>query len=164
MSFFFSTGDFPVRSHALYCGIRFATSEVLGMYPKFACCTKARQPLGLGGNVPATMTGAEDFFARMRPTITIIAALVWLFAASGAKTRRRRWSALPHPCPTVGDPRQADRGGRGLAAQAIGVDFKTVDDSCTARGAAAAREFAAAKSASVVGFLCTRRSRQRCPS
>ena len=46
--------------------------------------------------------------------------------------------------------------GAGLAAEANGVELKTVDDACTADGgAAAAREFAAAKVSVVVGFLCT---------
>ena len=46
--------------------------------------------------------------------------------------------------------------GAGLAAEANGAEIKTVDDACTADGgAAAAREFAAAKVNVVVGFLCT---------
>jgi branched-chain amino acid transport system substrate-binding protein len=46
--------------------------------------------------------------------------------------------------------------GAGLSAEANGVELRTVDDACTADGgAAAAREFAAAKVSVVVGFLCT---------
>lgn len=46
--------------------------------------------------------------------------------------------------------------GASLAAEANGVALRTVDDGCTADGgAAAAKEFTAAKVIAVVGFLCT---------
>ena len=92
----------------------------------------------------------------MRPAITITAALVWLFAASGAGAQTPLVGVaapLSGPSAILGKQIEA---GAGLAAQAIGVELKTVDDSCTADGgAAAAREFAAAKVSVVVGFLCT---------
>ena len=46
--------------------------------------------------------------------------------------------------------------GTSLAAEANGIELKTIDDACTADGgAAAARDFVAAKVGIVVGFLCT---------
>ncbi len=92
----------------------------------------------------------------MRPRVTITAALVWLFAASGASAQTPLVGVaapLSGPSAILGKQIEA---GAGQAAQAIGVDLKTVDDGCTADGgAAAAREFAAAKVSVVVGFLCT---------
>ncbi|RUV35152.1 MAG: ABC transporter substrate-binding protein [Mesorhizobium sp.] len=92
----------------------------------------------------------------MRPRTRTIAALFWLFTASaaGAQTLLVGVAApLSGPSAILGKQVEA---GTGLAAEANGIELKTVDDACTADGgAAAARDFAAAKVNVVVGFLCT---------
>lgn len=92
----------------------------------------------------------------MRPRTRTIAALFWLFTASaaGAQTLLVGVAApLSGPSAILGKQVEA---GTGLAAEANGIELKTVDDACTADGGAtAAREFAAAKVNIVVGFLCT---------
>ena len=100
-------------------------------------------------------TGTEEFFVRMRPLTAVIAALLWLLPASaGAQTLRVGVAApLSGPSAILGKQIEA---GAALAAEANGAEIRTVDDACTADGgAAAAREFAAAKVNIVVGFLCT---------
>jgi branched-chain amino acid transport system substrate-binding protein len=101
-------------------------------------------------------TGAEDFFARMLPRTTTIAVLAWLSLAgnAGAETLLIGVAApLSGPSALLGKQIEA---GADLAAKANGAEIKTVDDACTADGgAAAAREFVAAKVGVVVGFLCT---------
>ncbi|ESY13967.1 MULTISPECIES: branched-chain amino acid ABC transporter substrate-binding protein [unclassified Mesorhizobium] len=91
----------------------------------------------------------------MRPPTAVIAALLWLLPASaGAQTLLVGVAApLSGPSAILGKQIEA---GAALAAEANGAEIKTVDDACTADGgAAAAREFAAAKVDIVVGFLCT---------
>ncbi|MBZ9771116.1 branched-chain amino acid ABC transporter substrate-binding protein [Mesorhizobium sp. CO1-1-8] len=92
----------------------------------------------------------------MRPRTTTIAALFWLFMASAASAQTLLVGVsapLSGPSAILGKQIEA---GTGLAAEANGIELKTVDDACTADGgAAAAREFAAAKVNIVVGFLCT---------
>ncbi|RUX87779.1 MULTISPECIES: ABC transporter substrate-binding protein [unclassified Mesorhizobium] len=92
----------------------------------------------------------------MRPRVTTTAALVWLFMASAASAQTLLVGVaapLSGPSAILGKQIEA---GTGLAAEANGIALKTVDDACTADGgAAAAREFAAAKVSIVVGFLCT---------
>ncbi|GLS40807.1 amino acid-binding protein [Mesorhizobium tianshanense] len=82
--------------------------------------------------------------------------LAWLSLASnaGAETLLIGVAApLSGPSALLGKQIEA---GAGLAAEANGAEIKTVDDACTADGgAAAAREFDAAKVGVVVGFLCT---------
>jgi branched-chain amino acid transport system substrate-binding protein len=92
----------------------------------------------------------------MRPGTTTIALLLWLSLAGGASAQALLVGiAAPLSGPSAILGKQIETGAT-LAAQANGVDFKTVDDACTADGgAAAAREFAAAKVNMVVGFLCT---------
>lgn len=92
----------------------------------------------------------------MRPGTRTIAALVWLFVANSANAQTLLVGVaapLSGPSATLG--KQVEAGTR-LAAQANGIELKTVDDACTADGgASAARDFAAAKVSVVVGFLCT---------
>ncbi|RUX29262.1 ABC transporter substrate-binding protein [Mesorhizobium sp. M7A.F.Ca.US.011.01.1.1] len=92
----------------------------------------------------------------MRPRVTTTAALVWLFMASAASAQALLVGVaapLSGPSAILGKQIEA---GTGLAAEANGIELKTVDDACTADGGAvAAREFAAAKVNIVVGFLCT---------
>ncbi|RUY98826.1 MULTISPECIES: ABC transporter substrate-binding protein [unclassified Mesorhizobium] len=92
----------------------------------------------------------------MRPWTRTIAALFWLFLASGADARTLLVGVsapLSGPSAILGKQIEA---GTGMAAEADGIELKTVDDACTADGgAAAAREFAAVKVNIVVGFLCT---------
>ena len=92
----------------------------------------------------------------MRPRTRTIAALFWLFKASAASAQTLLVGVaapLSGPSAILGKQIEA---GTGLAAEANGIELKTVDDACTADGGAtAAREFAAAKVNIVVGFLCT---------
>ncbi|PDQ19619.1 branched-chain amino acid ABC transporter substrate-binding protein [Mesorhizobium sanjuanii] len=92
----------------------------------------------------------------MRFGTTTIALLAWLSlcGTAGAETLLVGVAApLSGPSAILGKQVEA---GAGLAAEASGAELKTVDDACTADGgAAAAREFAAAKVRVVVGFLCT---------
>ncbi|RVA28304.1 ABC transporter substrate-binding protein, partial [Mesorhizobium sp. M7A.F.Ca.US.001.01.1.1] len=92
----------------------------------------------------------------MRPWTRTIAALFWLFLASGADAQTLLVGVsapLSGPSAILGKQIEA---GTGMAAEANGIELKTVDDACTADGgAAAAREFAAVKVNIVVGFLCT---------
>jgi branched-chain amino acid transport system substrate-binding protein len=92
----------------------------------------------------------------MRPGATISAALAWLFLAGAASAQTLTIGVaapLSGPSAILGKQIEA---GAGLAALANGIELKTVDDACTADGgAAAARDFAAAKVSVVVGFLCT---------
>ncbi|WP_214471828.1 ABC transporter substrate-binding protein [Mesorhizobium sp. dw_380] len=92
----------------------------------------------------------------MRPGATISAALAWLFAAGAASAQTLTIGVaapLSGPSAILGKQIQA---GAGHAAETNGVELKTLDDACTADGgAAAARDFAAAKVNVVVGFLCT---------
>ncbi len=127
----------------------------------FACCVKADQPLGLGRKWRQQhATGAEEFFARMRPrtigTTTTIAVLAWLSLAGDANAETLLVGvAAPLSGPSAILGRQIEAGA-GLAAEANGAQLKVVDDACTADGgAAAAREFVAAEVGAVVGFLCT---------
>ncbi|TGP96094.1 MULTISPECIES: ABC transporter substrate-binding protein [unclassified Mesorhizobium] len=87
---------------------------------------------------------------------TISIALAWLLltGAAGAQTLTIGVAApLSGPSAILGKQIEA---GAELAAEADGVQLKTVDDACTGDGgAAAAREFAAAKVNVVIGFLCT---------
>jgi branched-chain amino acid transport system substrate-binding protein len=82
--------------------------------------------------------------------------LAWLFLASGANAETLLIgiaAPLSGPSAILGKQIEA---GAGLAAEANGAQLKVVDDVCTADGgAAAAREFVAAKVSVVVGFLCT---------
>ncbi|UVK37214.1 branched-chain amino acid ABC transporter substrate-binding protein [Mesorhizobium sp. AR10] len=92
----------------------------------------------------------------MRPGTTTIVVLTWLSLAgsAGAQTLLVGVAApLSGPSAILGKQIEA---GAGLAAEVNGVELRTIDDACTADGgAAAAREFAAAKVSVVVGFLCT---------
>jgi branched-chain amino acid transport system substrate-binding protein len=92
----------------------------------------------------------------MRSRTTTIAVLAWLFLASGANAETLLIgiaAPLSGPSAILGKQIEA---GAGLAAEANGAQLKVVDDVCTADGgAAAAREFVAAKVSVVVGFLCT---------
>ncbi|QND65073.1 ABC transporter substrate-binding protein [Mesorhizobium loti] len=92
----------------------------------------------------------------MRPRTRTIAALFWLCMASAASAQTLLVGVaapLSGPSAILGKQIEA---GTGLAAEANGIELKTMDDACTADGgAAAAREFAAAKVNIVVGFLCT---------
>jgi len=92
----------------------------------------------------------------MRPTATTTAALAWLLMAGTASAQTLLVGVaapLSGPSATLGKQIEA---GSGLAAEANGIELKTVDDACTADGgSAAAREFAAAKVNVVIGFLCT---------
>ncbi|MEI9427409.1 branched-chain amino acid ABC transporter substrate-binding protein [Mesorhizobium sp. Cs1299R1N3] len=92
----------------------------------------------------------------MRSGGTISIALAWLLltGAAGAQTLTIGVAApLSGPSAILG--KQIDAGAR-LAAEANGIQFKTVDDACTGNGgAAAASEFVAAKVNVVIGFLCT---------
>ncbi|RUU26516.1 ABC transporter substrate-binding protein, partial [Mesorhizobium sp. M6A.T.Ca.TU.002.02.2.1] len=92
----------------------------------------------------------------MRPRTTTIAVLGWLSLAGSANAETLLVGVaapLSGPSAILGKQIEA---GASLAAEANGVELKLVDDGCTANGgAAAAREFAAAKVSMVVGFLCT---------
>jgi branched-chain amino acid transport system substrate-binding protein len=92
----------------------------------------------------------------MRPRTTTIAVLAWLSLAGDANAETLLVGVaapLSGPSAILGKQIEA---GAGLAAEANGAQLKVVDDACTADGgAAAAREFAAAKVGVVVGFLCT---------
>ncbi|TIX22443.1 ABC transporter substrate-binding protein, partial [Mesorhizobium sp.] len=92
----------------------------------------------------------------MRPRTRTITALFWLFLANAASAQTLLVGvAAPLSGPSAILGKQVEAG-TGLAADANGIELKTVDDACTADGgAAAAREFAAAKVNIVVGFLCT---------
>ena len=92
----------------------------------------------------------------MRPGTRTIAALAWLFVANSANAQTLLVGvAAPLSGPSAILGKQVEAG-TSLAAQANGIELKTVDDACTADGgAAAARDFAAAKVSVVVGFLCT---------
>ncbi|WP_195179789.1 branched-chain amino acid ABC transporter substrate-binding protein [Mesorhizobium sp. INR15] len=92
----------------------------------------------------------------MRSKATISAALVWLFLAGSANAQTLLVGvAAPLSGPSALLGKQIETGS-GFAAEANGIELKTVDDACSADGgAAAAREFAAAKVTIVVGFLCT---------
>ncbi|RWC47481.1 MAG: ABC transporter substrate-binding protein [Mesorhizobium sp.] len=92
----------------------------------------------------------------MRPRTRTITALFWLFLANAASAQTLLVGvAAPLSGPSVILGKQVEAG-TSLAADANGIELKTVDDACTADGgAAAAREFAAAKVNIVVGFLCT---------
>ena len=92
----------------------------------------------------------------MRPGTRTITALFWLIMAGGAHAATLLVGvAAPLSGPSAILGKQIELG-TGLAAQANGIELKTVDDACTADGgAAAARDFAAAKVTIVVGFLCT---------
>ena len=81
--------------------------------------------------------------------------MLWLLpAGAGAQTLLVGVAApLSGPSAILGKQIEA---GAALAAEANGLEIRTVDDACTADGgAAAARELAAAKVNVVVGFLCT---------
>ncbi|MBZ9741809.1 MULTISPECIES: branched-chain amino acid ABC transporter substrate-binding protein [unclassified Mesorhizobium] len=92
----------------------------------------------------------------MRSGATITAALAWLFMAGAASAQTLTIGVaapLSGPSAILGKQIEA---GAGLAAEATGVELKTVDDACTGDGgAAAANAFAAAKVDVVIGFLCT---------
>ncbi|MBZ9676828.1 branched-chain amino acid ABC transporter substrate-binding protein [Mesorhizobium sp. ES1-1] len=92
----------------------------------------------------------------MRPGTRTIAVLFWLVLAGGSHAQAQFVGVaapLSGPSALLGEQISA---GAGLAAQTNGVGLKTVDDACTAAGgAAAARDFVAAKVDIVVGFLCT---------
>ncbi|MER8484645.1 branched-chain amino acid ABC transporter substrate-binding protein [Mesorhizobium sp. M1322] len=94
--------------------------------------------------------------SRTTATTTTIAVLAWLSLAGDANAETLLVGVaapLSGPSAILGKQIEA---GAGLAAEANGVEIKTVDDACTADGGAdAAREFAAAKVTVVVGFLCT---------
>lgn len=132
-------------------------AKCLAHIAKFACCTKAGQPLGLGGSwCLRDVAGLEEHFGRMRSRATISAALAWLLLAGAANAQTLTIGvAAPLSGPSAILGKQVEAGA-GLAAEANGVELKTVDDACTADGgAAAARDFVAAKVNIVVGFLCT---------
>jgi branched-chain amino acid transport system substrate-binding protein len=82
--------------------------------------------------------------------------LAWLSVAGGANAETPLVGvAAPLSGPSAILGRQIEAGA-GLAAEANSIQLKMVDDGCTADGgAAAAREFAAAKVGVVIGFLCT---------
>ncbi|RWC33382.1 MAG: ABC transporter substrate-binding protein [Mesorhizobium sp.] len=96
----------------------------------------------------------------MRPrtigTTTTIAVLAWLSLAGDANAETLLVGvAAPLSGASAILGRQIEAGA-GMAAEANGAQLKVVDDACTADGgAAAAREFVAAKVGAVVGFLCT---------
>ncbi|TIS72521.1 MAG: ABC transporter substrate-binding protein, partial [Mesorhizobium sp.] len=96
----------------------------------------------------------------MRPrtigSTTTIAVLAWLSLAGDANAETLLVGvAAPLSGASAILGRQIEAGA-GLAAEANGAQLKVVDDACTADGgAAAAREFVAAKVGAVVGFLCT---------
>lgn len=87
---------------------------------------------------------------------TIIAALAWLVPAAGACAQAPLIGvAAPLSGPSEILGRQIEAGA-GVAAGLTNASLKTIDDSCSADGgAAAARDFVAAKVSVVVGFLCT---------
>ena len=91
----------------------------------------------------------------MRPRTATIAALLWLLPAGVSAQTLLVGVAAPLSGPSEILGKQIEAGAS-LAAEANGAEIKTVDDACTADGgAAAARDFAAAKVSVVVGFLCT---------
>jgi branched-chain amino acid transport system substrate-binding protein len=91
----------------------------------------------------------------MRPPTATIAALLWLLPAGVSAQTLLVGIAAPLSGPSAILGKQIEAGAS-LAAEANGAEIKTVDDACTADGgAAAARDFAAAKVSVVVGFLCT---------
>ncbi|MFK0688307.1 branched-chain amino acid ABC transporter substrate-binding protein [Mesorhizobium sp. IMUNJ 23033] len=91
----------------------------------------------------------------MRPWTATIAALLWLLPAGVSAQTLLVGVAAPLSGPSEILGKQIEAGAS-LAAEADGAEIKTVDDACTADGgAAAARDFAAAKVSVVVGFLCT---------
>lgn len=110
----------------------------------------------MGHSAGRCLAGTEEFFARMRFEITTIALLAWLSLCGNANAETLLVGVaapLSGPSAILGKQIVA---GAGMAAEANGIEIKTVDDACTADGgAAAAREFAAAKVSVVVGFLCT---------
>lgn len=132
-------------------------AKCLAHIPKFACCAKTGQPLGLGGSGAGTIRARlEEVFDRMRPGATISAALAWLLLTGAANAQTLLVGvAAPLSGSSAILGRQIEAGAE-VAAQANGIELKTIDDACTADGgAAAAREFATAKVNVVVGFLCT---------
>ncbi len=89
----------------------------------------------------------------MRLLTTTLATLLLLAASADAGTLVGVAAPLSGPSAILG--KQIENGAV-LAAETGGVAVRTVDDACTADGgAAAAREFVAAKVDIVVGFLCT---------
>ncbi|RJT37477.1 ABC transporter substrate-binding protein [Mesorhizobium waimense] len=91
----------------------------------------------------------------MRPRTATIAALLWLLPAGVSAQTLLVGVAAPLSGPSAILGKQIEAGAS-LAAEANGAEIKTVNDACTADGgAAAARDFAAAKVSVVVGFLCT---------
>ncbi|TPM41661.1 branched-chain amino acid ABC transporter substrate-binding protein [Mesorhizobium sp. B2-3-4] len=91
---------------------------------------------------------------RSGATISTALAWLWLSSAAGAQTFTIGVAApLSGPSAILGKQIEA---GAGLAASANDIQIKTVDDACTGDGgAAAAKEFVAAKVSVVIGFLCT---------
>jgi len=92
----------------------------------------------------------------MAARATIIAVLAWLMPAAGAYAQTPLIGvAAPLSGPSEILGRQIEAGA-GVAAGLANASLKTVDDGCNADGgAAAARDFIAAKVDVVVGFLCT---------
>lgn len=92
----------------------------------------------------------------MRVATGLIGAVAGVFLAGGASAQTfsvGMAAPLSGPSAILGKQIEA---GAGLAAKANGIELRIADDACTADGgAAAAREFAQAKVAVVVGFLCT---------
>jgi branched-chain amino acid transport system substrate-binding protein len=82
--------------------------------------------------------------------------LLWLLQVGSASAQTLLVGvAAPLSGPSAILGNQVETGAT-LAARTNGVDLKTIDDACTADGgAAAAREFTAAKVNMVIGFLCT---------
>ncbi|ODT16768.1 MAG: amino acid-binding protein [Mesorhizobium sp. SCN 65-12] len=92
----------------------------------------------------------------MAARATTIAVLAWLMPAAGAYAQTPLIGvAAPLSGPSEILGRQIEAGA-GVAAGLANASLKTVDDGCNADGgAAAARDFVAAKVDVVVGFLCT---------
>ncbi|MER8591353.1 branched-chain amino acid ABC transporter substrate-binding protein [Mesorhizobium sp. M1182] len=92
----------------------------------------------------------------MRPWTTTIAVLAWLSVACSANAETLLVGvAAPLSGPSAILGKQIEAGAT-MAAEADGTEIRTIDDACTADGgAAAAREFTAAKVNVVIGFLCT---------
>lgn len=92
----------------------------------------------------------------MAARATTIAVLAWLMPAAGAYAQTPLIGvAAPLSGPSEILGRQIEAGA-GVAAELANASLKTVDDGCNADGgAAAARDFVAAKVDVVVGFLCT---------
>ncbi|MER8387166.1 branched-chain amino acid ABC transporter substrate-binding protein [Mesorhizobium sp. M1428] len=92
----------------------------------------------------------------MRPWTTTIAVLAWLSVAGSASAETLLVGvAAPLSGASAILGKQIEAGAT-MAAEANDAEIKTIDDACTADGgAAAAREFTAAKVNIVIGFLCT---------